>query len=237
MVIKDLNPRSFGTHDGSFHADEVTACGLLLLFQLIDREKIVRSRDPSLLERCEYVCDVGGVYDPAQKRFDHHQISYQGDLSSAGMILLYLREIGKIDHPTYDFFNRSLILGVDAHDTGHVTTPTGVCTFSHVIANFVPVQYDAPEELQNRAFFQALDFVLGHLSRLLERYRYILACKAKVEEVMQEKLPYLLFEKAIPWQESFFELGGEKHPALFVIMPSGNSWKLRAIPPSLEERM
>ncbi len=237
MVIKELSLRSVGTHDGSFHADEVTACGLLLLFGLVDREKIVRSREPELLAKCEYVCDVGGVYDPEIKRFDHHQVSYQGDLSSAGMVLLYLRDTGKIDPSTYEFFNRSLVLGVDAHDTGHVTTPMGVCTFSHVIANFVPPQYDAPEEMQNRAFFQALDFVSGHLKRLLERYRYILACKERVEEAMQKNLPYLIFEKAIPWMESFFELEGGKHPALFVIMPSGNHWKLRAIPPSMEERM
>ena len=32
--------RSLGTHDGSFHADEVTASALLLLFHKIDREKI-----------------------------------------------------------------------------------------------------------------------------------------------------------------------------------------------------
>lgn len=59
-----LVPRSFGTHDGSFHADEVTACSLLLLFDLIDREKIKRTRDPEELARCDYVCDVGGIYDP-----------------------------------------------------------------------------------------------------------------------------------------------------------------------------
>ncbi len=33
-----IHPRSFGTHDGSFHADEVTACALLLLFGI--REKL-----------------------------------------------------------------------------------------------------------------------------------------------------------------------------------------------------
>ena len=57
--------RSVGTHDGSFHADEVTACALLLTFGLIDRDKIVRSRDPKILDECEYVCDVGGIYDPS----------------------------------------------------------------------------------------------------------------------------------------------------------------------------
>lgn len=237
MAINDLNLRSCGTHDGSFHADEVSACALFLVFGLIDREKIIRTREPELLARCEYVCDVGGVYDVAKKRFDHHQLSYDGDLSSAGMVLLYLKESGKIDPGTYDFFNRSLILGVDAHDTGKGATPVGVCTFSHIISNFVPPQYDAPEEMQNRAFFEALDFVCGHLKRLLERYHYILACKAQVEECMRKNLRYLLFEKPIPWMDSFFELEGEKHPALFVIMPSANTWKLRAIPPSLEERM
>jgi uncharacterized UPF0160 family protein len=37
-------PRSVGTHDGTFHADEVTACALLLLFDLVDGNKIVRTR-------------------------------------------------------------------------------------------------------------------------------------------------------------------------------------------------
>ena len=81
---------SCGTHDGTFHADEVTACALLCLFGLIEVDKIVRTRDPEVLARCQYVCDVGGVYDPKIKRFDHHQVEYQGFFSSAGMILKYL---------------------------------------------------------------------------------------------------------------------------------------------------
>ena len=78
---------SLATHDGTFHADEVSACALLLLFGLIDREKIYRTRDPKVIEQCEYVCDVGKIYDPEKKRFDHHQLSYHGTLSSAGMVL------------------------------------------------------------------------------------------------------------------------------------------------------
>ncbi|MBS0649692.1 MAG: MYG1 family protein, partial [Verrucomicrobia bacterium] len=46
-------PRSCGTHDGSFHADEVTACALLLLFDQIDRDKIIRTRDSSKLSKCD----------------------------------------------------------------------------------------------------------------------------------------------------------------------------------------
>ena len=47
----------------------------------------------------------------------------------------------------------------------------------------------------------------------------------------------LLFDHSIPWMENFFELGGEVHPAQFVIMPAGPHWKLRGIPPSMNERM
>src|SRR5277367_727427 len=114
MVVQ----RSVGVHDGSFHADEVTACALLIVFNLVDKDKVVRSREVRVLEECEYVCDVGGVYDPACKRFDHHQSNYTGDLSSAGMIWLYLKTQGGIDPAIYDFLNRALILGVDAHDNG-----------------------------------------------------------------------------------------------------------------------
>jgi len=34
-----------------------------------------------------------------------------------------------------------------------------------------------------------------------------------------------------------FELNGLGHPALFIIMPSGEHWKLRGIPPSYEEKI
>ncbi len=229
--------RSVGTHDGSFHADEVTACALLVVFGLVDKDKIVRSRDPRILDECEYVCDVGGVYDPSAKRFDHHQSEYAGDFSSAGMIWLYMKEQGIVDEPTYDFFNRSLIFGVDAHDNGRVAFEFGTCTFSHVVSNFVPVVYDALSEVQTKAFFDALDFVIGHLQRLSERFAYIHACCEKVVASMKKKEKYLYFEEAMPWMDCFFDRGGEVHPALFVIMPTGGHWKLRGIPPTLEEKM
>lgn len=229
--------RSFGTHDGTFHADEVSACALLLVFGLIDRDKIHRTRDPKELALCEYVCDVGGVYDPKKKRFDHHQLEYSGDLSSAGMIWLYLLDQKIIDRPFYDFVNHSIILGIDAHDIGKVMQKEGVCTFSHVIANFVPVGYGSDEHEINKAFFEALDFVVGHFQRLFKRYHYILSCRDKVAAAMAPQNEALIFDEAMPWLENFFELGGEHHPALFVIMPAQDHWKLRGIPPNPHEKM
>ena len=33
----------------------------------------MRTREPAELAQCEVVVDVGGVYDPNQQRYDHHQ--------------------------------------------------------------------------------------------------------------------------------------------------------------------
>lgn len=234
---KEKIPRSCGTHDGTFHADEVTACALLMLFGLIDEDKIKRTRDLQVLATCEYVCDVGGLYDPSQKLFDHHQVDYQGPLSSAGMVLKYLEERGLLKHNEYEFFNHSLIMGIDAHDNGRDPLPLGFCSFSNVVSNFTPIYYDCSPEEQNKAFHQALHFVYDHLKRLWERFKYTQSCREIVAEAMAKSDTCLMFDRSLPWLEIFFELEGEHHPALFVIMPSDNHWKLRGIPPSYQDRM
>lgn len=232
-------PRSCGTHDGTFHADEVTACALLLLFGLIDENKIIRTRDMYVLASCEYVCDVGGSYDPSLKLFDHHQKDYQGPLSSAGMVLKYLQSRNLMAPNEYEYFNQSLVMGVDAHDNGKDPLIPGYCSFSHVISNFTPIHYDCSDFEQNEAFHAALRFTCEHLRRLKERFNYMQSCRKIVAECMKEYegKDYLIFHQNLPWLEIFFELGGATHPARFVIMPSGNHWKLRGIPPSYENRM
>jgi uncharacterized UPF0160 family protein len=237
MASKQKIARQFGTHDGSFHADEVTACALLLLFNLIDIDKIERTRDMEILNTCEYVCDVGGVYDPNRKLFDHHQAEYTGSMSSAGMVLLYLKNANILSKHAYDFFNHSLIAGVDAHDNGRDPQIPGLCTYSHLVSNFTPISHETSPEEQDKAFHEALQFALGHLSRLWLRYQYMQSCAQIVAEAMARKDECLMFEKSIPWLEIFFELDGASHPAKFVIMPSGKHWKLRGIPPTLDERM
>lgn len=229
--------RSLAIHDGSFHADEVTACSLLLLYGLIDRDKVYRTRDPKKIALCEYVCDVGGIYDPHLKRFDHHQAEYQGSFSSAGMVLLYLLETKIIDHHLYDHFNKVLIMGVDAHDNGVAKLELGTASFSQVISNFLPIEYEADAASMNNAFFQAVDFATAHLARLKARHYYTLDCKAVVKEAMAKGGYCLKFDESLPWMENFFDLGGEFHPAQFVLMPAGPHWKLRGIPPTLSERM
>lgn len=225
-------PKSIGIHNGPFHADEVTACALLILFGLAEQEKIIRTRDPKVLETCEYVCDVGGTYDPSNKLFDHHQSEYTGPFSSAGMILDYLHKKTIISLEEYDYFNSSLVEDIDDHDNGRVPQPERACTFSHVIANFCPIEYEADLEFENATFTQALNFTSGHLERLWKRFHFRQDSRNEVLEVMGTSDTCLIFDNLLPWQENFFALGGNSHPASFVVMPVRGHWKLRGIPPN-----
>lgn len=62
-----------GTHDGKFHCDEVLACALLKLLPQYSDATIKRTRNQTILDTCDVVVDVGGVFDPKNHRYDHHQ--------------------------------------------------------------------------------------------------------------------------------------------------------------------
>ena len=86
------------THNGIFHCDEVMACALIKVLPQHHNLKICRTRNPSLIEKGVIVVDVGGIYNPLLKRFDHHQPSFsetfygsekperKTKLSSAGLV-------------------------------------------------------------------------------------------------------------------------------------------------------
>ena len=236
MIISRVQ-RSFGTHDGAFHADDVMACALLLFFKVIDRDKIIRTRDIGRIETCDFVCDVGGEYDAKRRRFDHHQHEYIGKQSSAGMIWVYLKEQKIVDVDLYEYLNKQLVHGIDEIDNGINFPPFGHTTFSQVIAAFVPASHETDDNEMDEAFERALDFSLGHLERVIDKYEYIKSCSHIVKEVMAQMDECLVFDRAIPWLEAFFDNGGESHSAEFVLMPAKNHWKLRGIPPSYEKRM
>eukprot|EP00584_Thalassiosira_punctigera_P021078 CAMPEP_0172548328 /NCGR_PEP_ID=MMETSP1067-20121228/17640_1 /TAXON_ID=265564 ORGANISM="Thalassiosira punctigera, Strain Tpunct2005C2" /NCGR_SAMPLE_ID=MMETSP1067 /ASSEMBLY_ACC=CAM_ASM_000444 /LENGTH=378 /DNA_ID=CAMNT_0013335531 /DNA_START=297 /DNA_END=1433 /DNA_ORIENTATION=- len=68
--------KTIGTHSGTFQADEALGVWLLRQLPLYRRSPVVRSRDPAVLEGCDIVIDVGGIYDHSKLRYDHHQRGY-----------------------------------------------------------------------------------------------------------------------------------------------------------------
>lgn len=65
------------THSGHFQPDDVFAIAALQL--LLDDFELIRTRDPKIIETGDWVVDVGRIYDPEKKRFDHHQEGKAGE--------------------------------------------------------------------------------------------------------------------------------------------------------------
>lgn len=65
--------KKIGTHNGTFHCDEALACYMLKTLPEYQSAEIIRTRDGKLLDTCDIVVDVGGIYDHSKNRYDHHQ--------------------------------------------------------------------------------------------------------------------------------------------------------------------
>ncbi|KAJ8925949.1 hypothetical protein NQ315_009802 [Exocentrus adspersus] len=74
--------KKIGTHNGVFHCDEALACFMLRQLPEYRDAQVIRTRDPSILEQCDVVVDVGGEYHPKTHRYDHHQRGFEHSLST-----------------------------------------------------------------------------------------------------------------------------------------------------------
>lgn len=76
---------TIATHNGSFHADDVFGVAVLLEIERLKGAtpvELVRTRDPEIIAKADYAVDVGGIWDPATGRFDHHQKGFDGRRAS-----------------------------------------------------------------------------------------------------------------------------------------------------------
>ena len=64
------------THSGTFHADDVF--GVAVLATVFPDHLIIRTRSAEEIARADFAVDVGGIWDPAAGRFDHHQRGFEG---------------------------------------------------------------------------------------------------------------------------------------------------------------
>ena len=119
------------THSGKFHADDVLAWSLLCQFHPKSSDlNLTRTRDATIVEQADIVFDVGGIFNPTDCRFDHHQNEYQGPLSSAGMVLKWLLDMEHIDQTLFTALNETIVSYVDDVDNGRIEEDKYVPWFS-----------------------------------------------------------------------------------------------------------
>lgn len=68
--------KTLATHSGTFHADDVF--GIAVLMGVFPSHTLIRTRREDRLAQADFVVDVGGEWNMARGRFDHHQRGFDG---------------------------------------------------------------------------------------------------------------------------------------------------------------
>lgn len=112
------------THSSKYHTDDVFAVATLIILLGEDKVSIVRSRDMEVINDGDYVVDVGQIYDPTLKRFDHHQKGGAGERSNGipyASFGLVWKEYGETISGSKEAaleIDKVIVQPIDAHDNG-----------------------------------------------------------------------------------------------------------------------
>ena len=221
------------THSGPFHCDDVFACALLRTFVAPDLT-VVRTRDLARIRAADIAIDVGGEYDPARGRFDHHQREYEGTLSSAGMVLAWLEESGHVEPALAGKLRADWVEYIDAVDIGARKPEPSVPCLPSVVGALCE-QAHTPEEFDAHyleAVRMCSALIQGLRTSHLRTEQARAAVGAAMARAQAEGTRVMVFDQHYKWKRAYFELGGAEHPTDYALLPDGERWQLIAIPPA-----
>lgn len=179
------------THSGGFHADDVFAVATLQLLLAKEQVEVVRTRDDEVIAQGDYVVDVGGVYDAAHHRFDHHQpgapVRDNGIPYAAfglvwkhfGLELCGSEEIAAI-------IDEKLCWPIDLLDNAMAVWERGAYDIAPFSWDGVLQSWRAEPALgedMNEQFLIAVDFARAYLMRRIQREQIKLAQKNAAESL------------------------------------------------------
>lgn len=249
------------THSGKFHADDVWAAAVLNL--MFPGSELLRTRDPAVIARADFAVDVGGVWDPENGRFDHHQKGFQGArasgvvYASAGLVwkeygprcvALVAEQAGHALSPTQaaeiaHAIDADLVQYLDMSDTGAARNAPGSYGLSAIISGFNPGWLDeqaagsaaAADALRMTRFRRAMEIATDILRNgVLYRVGALLAAQ-QVRQSRRLDDGRLLFleNSALPWASI---VRNEMPQVLFVISHSvaEQRYMLHTVPSAAE---
>ena len=239
------------THSGPQHADDQVAAAILT--SVLPKATLIRSRDAETLANCNFRFDVGGRYDEATGDFDHHQRGGAGvrengvPYAAAGLVWKhfgeqfskpYAEKYGVDLKALHAEVDRHFIQGIDAMDTGSVTTKhvlesteakVFVTSLSQAVELFNPDGFI--EDASPEAFDRAFQDLLPWTKRLLERAVIRTAGRLKAKEYIlsqDQGSEILLLERNCNWQEVVSEQ--LEHVRFVVLKIQEEDWRVQGVP-------
>jgi uncharacterized UPF0160 family protein len=200
------------THGGKFHADDAWAVAVLML--LYPEAELVRTRDPAIIATADVAIDVGGEWNPAAGRFDHHQKGFDGarasgvPYASAGLVwreyggrcvaLLAERHAGykltgEAAQQMAYAIDADVVQYLDLSDVGAARNAPGSYGLSAIVSGFNPnwldeqrLGYGAPAEAYRDAQFRRVLELLKDL--MVNAVKYRVGAQLAVEQVRHAEL-------------------------------------------------
>lgn len=228
------------THDGSFHADDIFAAAAfsILLEKRGEDFEIIRSRDKTIIEKGDYVFDVGEMYDEKNNKFDHHQAGGAGkrkdgvDYSSFGLMWeKYGAEICGSEK-TASLVDKKLVLPIDAWDNGIDLFEPKKEIFpylvQHMFFSMLPT-WREEASIKDEMFFKCVEITKLILSREIIQAAAMVLAEDNIVSIYNntEDKRIIILDENYPFE---FVLHNFSEP-VFVIYPrkTDNSWGVKAI--------
>jgi uncharacterized UPF0160 family protein len=200
------------THGGKFHADDAWAVAVLNV--LFPESEVIRTRNPAIIEAADFAVDVGGIWDPAKGRFDHHQKGFSATRStgvpyaSAGLVWKEYgaRCVGALaaSHAAHQLtedealqiayaIDADIVQYLDLSDVGAAKNAPGGYGLSAVISGFNPnwldeqrMGYgDAADAYRLSQFRRAMDILTDIMTNSV---KYRVGALISVEQVRQSEV-------------------------------------------------
>jgi len=200
------------THGGKFHADDAWAVAVLKV--LFPEADIVRTREQARIDAADFAIDVGGVWDPASGRFDHHQKEFDATrvsgvpYASAGLVwreygarcvaALAARHTGEqlADDTAQQIayaIDADIVQYLDLSDVGVAKNAPGSYGLSAVVSGFNPGWLDeqrlgygeAVEVYRMDQFMRAVEFLTDIMGNAV---RYRVGAMLAVTQVRQAEV-------------------------------------------------
>ncbi len=238
------------THNGKFHADDVCAAAVLKIWIEKNNSKkffgktkieIIRTRDAKIIQSGDIVIDIGGIYDSAKFRFDHHQNGLEkrsNEIPYAAFGLVW-KEYGEEicgSSEIAEEIDVHIVQSIDALDNGvdiykSLYADLTPCLFADVINAFNFLVKGNKENL-DKNFLEATDLAKNILEREIARIQFEIKERKIVEEIYKRTKDKRIIILDRYCSDNAWQKVLEKYPEpLFVVRTAQENklWQVRAI--------
>lgn len=213
------------THSGRFHADDLFATAMLLEY-FGGKAKVIRTTDQKIIDCADFVLDIGGVYDPEKKRFDHHQGNVGArenavPYAATGLVWKHFGEKIAGSKKAADLVDSVFVAQIDIFDTGFLS-PAPLMpdlypySLDDIATAFSKIWTDPEDFDVTDRFMFFLPFARAIIRREAERARSSIEGEEHVKEIY-EKSPdkrVIIFDRSYP-----FDYLRTRPEPLFIVFP------------------